>query len=286
MKPIQICLLVSIVVLGGWTCRYRIGGENKEDVALAKVFNKTLYLSEMDGMIPQGASSEDSVLIINGYVERWIRETLLLHEAERNIPSDLNIDKLVRDYRASLIRNNYEQILMEEMLDSTITQAELTEFYENNKQQYQLETPIIRCYFIKVPLPVPEEDQLQHNWNSRKPEDFAKLVAYSNQYASAHMLADSAWTKVEELANELPAGTLNSSNLNSRREFIQKDDRFQYYFRLLEMKNRQEIAPLAYIEDQARKVILRKRKIQLLEQIKEDMYNREMRRDNIKTFNQ
>ncbi len=76
----------------------------------------------MTGMFPPG---EDSSLIINAYVERWIRETLLLLEAERNIPSDLNIDKLVRDYRASLVRHSYEQFLVEQLLDSTVTKAEL-----------------------------------------------------------------------------------------------------------------------------------------------------------------
>lgn len=55
------------------------------------------------------------------------------HEAEVNLPPDLNIDKLVRTYRASLITHNYEVALAEQLLDSTISQAELNDFYEKIK---------------------------------------------------------------------------------------------------------------------------------------------------------
>lgn len=262
------------------------GEQLGEDPILVKVHNKSLHLSELDGMFPERTTKEDSTTIINAYISRWIRETLLLHEAERNIPGDLNIDKLVRDYRASLIRHNYEQILVEELLDSTITQAELTNFYEKNKEQYQLETPIVRCYFIKVPLPLKEGGELRRLWNSSKEEDFEKLVMYCNRYAEAHLLEDSVWYKVEDIALEMPPGTLTTGNVSSKREFTQRDDNYQYYFKAFELKNRKDIAPLSYIEDQARKVILRNRKIKLLEDKKEEIYDLEMRRNNIEIYTQ
>lgn len=258
--------------------------ERQGDPLLAKVHNKSLYLSELDGMIPEGTTSKDSALIINAYLERWTREALLLYEAERSIPKDLNIDKLVRDYRASLIRHNYEQILVEQWLDSTISKAELTAFYEKNKLQYQLETPIMRCYFIKVPLPVPEADELRRLWNSRDLADTSKLVAYCNRYAEAHLLEDSTWYKVGDIAGEMPKGTLTADNVSAKKDFSQRDGNYQYYLKVFEVKNQKEIAPLAYIEGQARKVILHNRKIKLLEDIKEEMYDLEMRRNNIHIY--
>ncbi len=279
MQQIRFLALAGLLT-GSLACQP--GGEElqEEDHLLARVYNKSLYLSELDGMFPPGTSGSDSSLIVNAYVNRWVREALLLYEAERNIPKDLNIDKLVRDYRASLILANYERILVEELLDSTITQAELINFYEKNKEQYQLETPIVRCYFIKVPLPVPKYGDLRRWW-SRPSEHYDELVAYSNQYAAAHHLEDSTWHKVDDIAMLMPPGTITSSNISDKKEFTQRDGEFQYYFKLFEVKNRKEIAPLSYIEDQARKVILHKRKIKLLEDKKEEMYERELRRQNI-----
>lgn len=258
--------------------------EKKEDRLLARVHNKSLFLSELDGMFPEQTTHEDSLLIINAYVNRWVKEALVLYEAERNIPKDLNIDKLVRDYRASLIRANYEKSLVEELLDSTITQAELADFYERNKDQYQLETPIIRCYFIKIPASAPHIDRVQRWWNDPTGNNYQSLLAYCNQYAVAHHLEDSTWHKVDDIAMLLPTGTLTGDNVSGRRELTQRDGDFQYFFRLFEVKNRKEIAPLSYIEDQARKVILHKRKLKLLEDKKEDMYEMELRRNNVKIF--
>lgn len=256
----------------------------ENDRQVAKVHNKILYLSELDGMFPEGTSSKDSTLIINAYAERWIRDALILHEAERNIPSDLNIDKLVRAYRASLIRHNYEKVLVEELLDSSITQTELNEFYEKNKEQYQLETAIVRCHFIRVPLPVQNSTELRRLWNSRDPADKEKLLNYCNRYAEAHILDDSTWYKIDDLAMELPKGTITLSNVSSLRDFSQRDGNFQYYLKVFDLKNKTELAPLSYIEGQARKVILRSRKVKLLEDKMDDMYELEMRRSNIKMY--
>jgi hypothetical protein len=251
---------------------------------LAKVHNKTLHLKDLDGMFPEGMTGRDSTLIINAYVNRWIRETLLLHEAERNIPKDLNIDKLVRDYRASLIRDHYERILVETGLDSTISQAELLDFYEKHKEQYQLETPIIRCYFIKTPANAPNLDNLRRWWNNPSGDNYQQLIAYCNVYAAAHHLEDSTWHKVDEVGMLLPSGVLSADNVSNKREITLREGDFQYFLRIFEVKNRKEIAPLGYIEDQARKVILHKRKIELLEEKKDHMYELALRRSNVELF--
>ena len=158
------------------------------------------------------------------------------------------------------------------------------EFYEANKEQYQLETPIMRCYFIKVPLPVEESEKLRQLWNSDGDGSREKLIAYCNAYAEAYLLQDSVWYKVEDIAMEMPKGTVTPDNVSAKREFSQRDGEYQYYFRVFEVKNRKDIAPLGYIEEQARKVILRSRRERLLEEKIEAMYQRELRRNNIQTY--
>jgi hypothetical protein len=260
------------------------GKDSQGDRLLVKVHNKTLYLSEMDGMFPEVATPEDSSAIIHAFAQRWIRDALILHEAERNIPSDLNIDKLVRDYRASLLRNNYEQVILEQLMDSTVTQEELLEFYENNKEKYQLETPIARCYLIKLPVQAPKIEEVRRWWNSDKKEDFALLAAHCGEHAEKHLLNDSTWYKVPDIAASLPAGAVSSDNVGTKRDFYQRDSDYHYFFRVFEVKKQQEIAPLSYIEEQARRVILRSRRQELLKKKIEDMYDLALRKSNIETY--
>ena len=257
---------------------------SKDDRKLGRMYDKTLYLSDMEGMLPEGISGEDSTVIINTFIRYWMRESAMLHEAEQNIPKDLNLEKLVADYRSSLIKNNYENIAISKLLDSTVTKLQLQEFYEKNKDQYQLETPILRCRFIKAPRNAPGSDKAQDWWNSNKGEDFAELSRWCSKNAAVHHLQDLTWHNVDDIAAYMPQGTLTVDNVDDRRDFIQRDENFVYYFKLLELVRKKEIAPLSYIESQARKVILHKRQSQLLEELKEKLFEEAVRKKNMAVY--
>ena len=281
----------GILVLAGLfffiqACSKTESVEDKEDLLLAQVYNTSLFLSDLKGLTPLGSSPEDSLQIVNTFMENWIRESLLMHEAEKNVPSSLNIDELVRDYRASLIRHNYEKILVELQLDSTITQAELYAHYEENKDQYRLDDPILRCYFIKIPEGIANESDLSSWWRSNKEEDYKRMVDFCSKNATVYMLNDSTWYRKDDLALHLPKSLINLNNISKNREYNVHDDNYHYYLKVLETLASNEYAPFPYIEDQARKLILHKRKIKLLEEKKEEMYERELRRNNVKIYMQ
>jgi hypothetical protein len=257
---------------------------DNNDLLLAQAYNKSLYLSELAGMVPENSSPEDSSLIVNAYIEKWVRENLLMHEAEKNVPHDLNIDELVRDYRASLIRHNYEKLLVELQLDSIVNDAELMTYYEKSKDQYRLKNMILRCYLIKVPRDFDDLTTLQKLWSSDDPEDYKTLVDFSRINASVYMLNDSIWYDLPDIVFHLPRGFLTASNAYPNRDYNTMDDNFRYFLRIFETTPAKEYPPLLYIESQAKKVILHKRKIKLLEEKKEEMYERELRRNNVKIY--
>ncbi len=256
----------------------------EDDILLATVHNKNLYVSDMPGMFPDGTGSEDSVMIIENYVRRWVRDAVLMHEAEQNVPQDLNIDKLVRDYRASLIRHNYEEYLVTEMLDSVVTEKELVEYYEKSKEQFQLEAAVMRCFFLKIPTGSPDAERVRQWWESGTEQDVQFLQTWASTNAKVSYLNDSLWYKVAEIAAYLPKGTLNEGNVVAKRDFRQKDGEYDYYFKMLELVKRKEIPPLSYVEGQARKYILHRRQTKLLEDLKEQMFEKEMRDNNVRVF--
>ncbi|MEI6411449.1 MAG: peptidylprolyl isomerase [Bacteroidota bacterium] len=275
-------LFLSLTVLLCWQC----GNDNapKEgDRLLAQVYNKNLYSSDLDDIVPESTSAGDSALIVDAYVQRWIREQLLMYEAERNIPKDLNIDKLVRDYRASLVRFNFEEQIIAQKLDSTVSEPELKAFYENNPDQFQLESTILKCQLIKVSAKTPHAD-LDKLWNSRSDDTQAKLSIFAKQSAAFALLDREKWYKLEEVAAFLPKGTLTSENVGSRRDGTLSDGDYRYYYRVLETVQGKTTAPFDYVREQASKVILHKRKQELLEKWKEDLYQKELRRENVKVL--
>ncbi|MEZ4918513.1 MAG: peptidylprolyl isomerase [Saprospiraceae bacterium] len=275
-----LALLLSVLV---WQCGKKTTDNKKNDPVLAKVYNKTLYQSELDGVVPESTSPEDSLLLMQAFTQRWIRDQLLMYEAERNIPKDLNIDELVRNYRASLVRFNYEEQIISEQMDSTVSEQEIRTFYENNQDQFQLESTILKCLLIKIPADAPQ-NELNKFWYSRKKADEKKLVRFAGEYATLALLDPEKWYKIEELAALLPQGTLTAENASSRKEGTLSDGDFRYYYRVLEVVRGKETAPLDYVQEQASKIILHRRKQALLEKWKEDLYQKELRRENVKVY--
>jgi hypothetical protein len=274
-------VLSLLTLLHAAGCGSKSNAPAEGDKLLATVYNKNLYASQLEGVVPEGVSPEDSVLMVSAYSKRWVYDQLLMYEAERNIPKDLDIDQLVRDYRASLVRFNFEQQIIAEKLDSTVSEAELKAFYENNKDQFQLESTILKFLLIKIPGDAPQ-GELNKLWYSKKDADQAKLNAFAKQWATMALLDREKWYKLDEVAALLPKGTLTSDNVGSRREGTLSDGDFRYYYRVLETVKGKETAPFDYVREQASKVILHKRKQQLLETWKEDLYQKELRRENIK----
>lgn len=259
-------------------------GNGVEDVLLAKVFNKPLYSSELEGMVPEGSQPEDSMQIVNAYVERWIRESLLMHEAEKNIPKDLNIDELVRDYRASLIRHHYEKLIVEVEMDSTISAQELQQYYEENKSQHVLKQAIVRCFFIKVPEEREEAQTMEALWKGNQQENFTELLDYCTRFASVYMLDDSTWYRAPDVLEQWPKGKLKENDLRVGKEWTTSQDGYRYLLRIHEVAPKNQTAPLSYVANQANKVILHKRKLQLLKEKKAEIYERGLKLKNIETY--
>lgn len=274
-----LALLCSLI-----SCKSVLDNNAEDDRMLARVYNKNLYLSDMEGMLPMGISSEDSSLIIDKFVRNWVRETAMLHEAENNIPQDLDINQLVEDYRASLVKHNYENIVLEKLLDSLVTEEEMIQIYEKNKEQYQLESPIIQCRFIKAGMNVENIEDVEKWWKSDQTDDQAALVNWCNQKALIHHLNSGKWYKVVDIGAYMPQGYLTVDNVKNKKRFIEKDDEFIYFYERIDLVERKKIAPLAFVEDQIRKVILHKRKMELLEELKDKLYDEALRKNGVSIY--
>lgn len=279
LMRLSLSFIVIALVLGA--CGDKDTGN--KDREIAKVYDKSLLASETVGVVPPGTQPQDSALLVNAFIQRWISDQLLMYEAERNIPKDANIDKLVRDYRASLVRFNYEEQLIGQKLDSTVNEAEVRQFYEAHKDEFQLQSTILKCLLVKMPVSGPNSE-MNKLWNSRSDSDAAKMMELAKSKATLALLDRNKWYRLDEVAAILPQGTLTADNIGSRREGTLSEGDYKYYYRVLETVRGKETAPFDYVQEQASKVILHKRKQDLLENWKKEVYDNELRRGNIKVF--
>ena len=260
-------------------------GNTPPTKVLAQVFNKQLFDTDLEGILPEGYKKEDSIMIYNAFIENWLRDAVLMHEAEQKISQNLDIDKLVKDYRSTLILHNYEEVIVETLLDSTISDADLNQFYEANKDNYQLKEPLARLWFMKVPINANEIAQLDLWWQSEDIDDRLNLIEYCDTYAEIYHLDKEKWYEIAKIKRQIPTkltplGTFTQKGAN----ITASDERYKYYLRVFEIIQKNEAPPKDYIEEKARQVILQKRKSKLLKEHKENLYAKEI--NNVKVFTQ
>jgi hypothetical protein len=275
-------LLVCLVLLG-FSCSEDIQ-TNNGNFLLARVYNKSLYIKDLEGMFPPGTSAYDSSLITNAYTQRWVRDAVLLYEAENNLPKDLNIDRLVRDYRSSLVRNNYEQVLLEQLMETEISKEELANFYDKNKIQYQLDNPIVKANVVVVPKIISVKDSLKYLWKNATDINLARLKNICEEYELAHILDGSKWNEWENLASYLPRNIGFEAFSRKGKDFSIQDGEFEVWVKILDSKKPQEIPPIEYVEEQLKRMLLLSRKTKLLEEKKEDMFDIAKRKGQIEIF--
>ena len=257
---------------------------NSEDKLLAEVHGRRLYMSDAEQILSPQMSPEDSISRLRSFVQLWVNEAVLLHEAEQKLGPDLDLDDLVKDYRNSLLISNYEKNVVETRVDTVITQQELQEYYQRNKEQYQLERPIVRGFFVKIDREVDSLAEFRGWWDSKDSLDFQRLAQFSVRNAEVFLLEDSTWYTVSDIEGLMPPGTLQSQNMRPNTSLRFTDDDFEYYLRITESVLSREIAPLSYIREQAVRYIMHKRKLDLLEEIKQGLYEKDLEADRIKIY--
>ena len=98
MKTSVILISLLSVILG---CTSLENKSNEEP--LARVNGNYLYPSDVNDIFPSNHSVEDSLVIMENFIDEWIKKQLLLEKADLNLTDEQkDVSKQVDDYRSSL----------------------------------------------------------------------------------------------------------------------------------------------------------------------------------------
>lgn len=254
---------------------------------VARVNDKYLSLKELQAAMPYGLSKKDSATFANDYIEQWIKKNVVLQRAENNLTDNQkDVTQQLEDYRASLIIFAYERELIRQKLDTTVSNAEIEKYYQENAANFELRSNIIRLKYLKLPLKTPNVDKARKWFLSSNKDDKNKLEQFANLYAVNFLLDDSNWLLLDDVIKEIPMGNYSNSDFSSNRRLLELDDKeYHYLVAITGFMVKDSNAPLSFEKDNIRNIILNKRKIRLIEQMQQDAYNDAMNENNIERPN-
>lgn len=246
---------------------------NREVIARAN--DAFLYKDNIQDIIPAGTSSKDSLERLIKYIDSWVREALVIQKAEDNLSEEQkNVEKQLQDYRNSLITYTYEKELVKQKLDTTIGNQEIEEYYNNNRNNFELKDNIIKVVYVKVNKKAPGINKLQKWYKSDSPKDKELLAGYCHQFAENFYLDENSWLLFDDLLKEIPIQTYNKELFLQNNRFVEVTDSTNSYFLNIKgFKIRNSLSPLSFEKENIKNIILNKRKLQLITKMKEDIYN-------------
>lgn len=268
MTKYSLLLLLTVIF---YSCNQN---KTKDDKPAAKVDDKILYLSTISEIIKDGTSKEDSLLIAENYINQWIKKQLTIAKAELNLSEkDKDVSKMVEDYRSSLIIHKYQQQLIEQKIDTLVSQFEIENYYKNYSANFILNRNILKALYIKVPIPVPNLARFQKLFKSEKEDDWNELEDYCFQNATKFDNFGDRWIYAQELLNKLPGNINNEDQFLKRIKHYETSDSTHHYFvKIQEFELKDNLAPLPFVKEDIKKILLSKRKIQFIKNLEENIY--------------
>ena len=276
---LKYCLIFMLAVF-----IYGCGFSSDEDPVVAEVGLKKLYNSDITGIVPTGANSEDSILLINDYVRKWVKNELMVQKAEENLTIDQkNLTREMEEYRNSLIIYKYKNELMIQRMDTSSTDDQIEAYYFNNEGDFNLSRNIVKAIFLKIPAEFASPHQLREMCADTSVEGLGVLRDYCLQYAKAFDIFIEQWVDFEVVLNNIPIEIENHEQFLARNHLIELNDMEYYYLvSIHDYKLKNEIAPLEYVRGNIKDLIINRRKIEFLKQIEDNVYTEGIRQNKFK----
>lgn len=271
-------LLFVIPILFLYSCSADPAPDQFGEV-IVQIENKKLYSSELENVIHDETSPSDSTAIANAYVDRWIKDQLLIRDAQKYLSSDFEIEELVEDYRNELIKYRYEAQIIKDKMVKEVSPQDLQTFYDKYKSNYILTEPIYKIIFASVPASTKRIDRYYNAWLNN---EIDYIHSFSKEFADSMFLNHNEWINAEKVAEVVPKALIKGQKLK-RDQTIQKNiGNYEYFFKILDMRATRDTIPLELLEGKIESLVLHERKKATIENYKQEIFDKGMRSKIIK----
>ena len=242
-----------------------------------------LLVSAVEAAVPENLTEEDSIIMAQSFVRNWVTQHLLLEKAEVNLNAEqLDVTDKLEEYRQSLLIYQYQREYIRQQMDTTVSVAELAEYYEANKDNFKLRDNIARMLFVRLPSNSKDVNKVMKLCRSDKEEDREELNAFCQQHAIKFMLMDDKWNIFNDVVLEIPEGLASNPNSLFRTGTVELSDSTGHYIlSIKETRSRSEVAPLEFESATIKGIILNKRKINLVKSLEQQIFDEGLSKNHV-----
>ena len=267
---IKVYLLLLLVLVS--SCDLLKKSDEREPIA--RVNENYLYQDDIDGLVSEEASKEDSTLLIQNFIKRWATQQLFVDGSKLNLSEEKQqtFNRLVDQYKNDLYSKAYIEALVKRSIDTLVPVEEAQVYYGNNKEVFKLNEELVKFRYVHVNENIIDFDNIKKRFKRYNTEDKKALDSISIQFKS-YSLNDSIWIKLSQVIKKIPA--VNSENRNQllkKSNFVQlKDSLGVYLMQINDVLVRNDTAPLEYVKPTIDQIVINRRKLEFIRELEKDI---------------
>lgn len=240
---------------------------------VAKVGEARLLMEDLQKVIPNGISPEDSTLLARQYITTWALDHVYMEVAEKQLSAaELDVSQEVEAYRRSLLKYRYEQLYVNQRLDTLISEDQIREFYEKNGDRFVLKQPIVKARFMTMMTDAPNLKTIQKKMSSGKYGEIMEADSLARVSALRYVVWEDSWIDAIVLAREF--GTESASVMSSiKKGWIERKDvnDMNNIAFVMDVIPAGRKAPKEYCEPLIKDMIISARKQTLISNLEQDL---------------
>lgn len=266
--------IISVVLPAISSCR-AISSFLANDEVVAQVGQEKLYRSDIDKVIPKGIVPEDSVRLSRQYINSWASDRVYLKIAEQQLSkAERDVTVELEDYRKSLLKYRYEQLYVNERLDTSVSHEHIEEYYLSHSDKFILERPILKARFLNIAADSPSLKPIRKKMSSMEANDLVEADSLAFSSAIKFTTWSDSWIDVAVLAREylMDYSDVLSGMNKGWIEVVDTTGQMKLTF-VTEMMPKGKVAPLEFCEEKIKDIIISARKQSLIMNLEQDLLN-------------
>jgi hypothetical protein len=276
--------LTILCLLFFCSCNYLT--QDTSIIPIARVNDSYLYNEDIIDLISENTTKDDSILIVNNFINRWATKQLLIDQSMINLSQEKQdfFNEMVNQYKTDLYTEAYKSSIILKQLDTVILKKEYEDYYNLNKRNFKLNDELLKVRYIQVDKNFLNLKVLEKKIKRYDSIDKKDLINLSIKFKSFN-LNDSIWIKSNVLIGRLPVLKEENLKLLKKPNYTQLQDSLGVYLIKIEATLKtNDIAPLSYVRPTIVQIILNKRKQDLLKKIQKDITIDAIKNKNFEIF--
>lgn len=238
-----VSLFVSLTLFMCLSCHRKT--ETSETILL-RYGDKVLSYDSVVSLIPVGILPEDSAVLFDALVQGWLKDIVISEFAEQRL-LDLNaIERRVKDYRNSLIVQEY-LTRMRETRKPDINESQIREYYDKHRQELRLETPLVRGIFLKINSEITKKDNIKKLMSSSDMDAIDRLEQEWMDKALQYNYFRDKWIDWETLSGMIPYRFGDPDKFLGENKYFETDyDDCSYFLQISDYLPSGELQPYEF----------------------------------------